>query len=174
MRPSPDELLASLRLSLNDTIMPKVEDRWARYVGTAMDLMIQHIQLRLAGELDALKDDSADMAEILAGIAGKAADRGARGKDDEQALWTSLADLLTASAHPISADGLADATAVNERFRTMVVDVMRWLDEHDDAEERPQIQEIRDELYQLVRRQIDRTKPLVEPLFMSFGPAVAS
>jgi hypothetical protein len=174
MRPLPGELLASLRMSLNDTIMPKVEDPWARYVGAAMDLLIQHLQLRLAGELDVLQDDSADMAETLSGIAVKAADLGARGKGDEQVLWASLADLVTVPAASMKEHGLADATAVNERFRTTVVDVMRWLDEHDDIGEHSQIQEIRDELYQLIRRQTNRTKPLVEPLFMSFGPTVAS
>ncbi|MFB7222742.1 hypothetical protein [Streptomyces sp. NPDC056227] len=173
MRPSPDQLLASLRLSLNETLLPKVEDRWARYVGTAMDLVIQHLQLRLAGEMDALDEDSADMAAVLAAIGGRAAALGAQTEGTAGSRWAELAELLPSPADGAHDHDLGDATARNERLRGAVVAVMRWLDEAGAQGESPAVREMRDEVHQLVRRQVDRTKPLVAPLFMSFGPVAS-
>ncbi|GAA0997340.1 hypothetical protein GCM10009555_094720 [Acrocarpospora macrocephala] len=159
MRPSPDDLLDSLRLSLNETLLPHVEDRWARYAGAAMDLLLQHLKLRLAGEGDALAEDSADMLAVLAAIGGSAAALGGE--------WDSLAELVAGAA----GDPPGDATARNEQLRGVIVAVMRWLDEAEGAD--PAVQDLRDEVYRLVRRQVDRTKPMVEPLFMSFRPVAS-
>lgn len=172
MRPSPDELLASLRLTLNETLLPKIEDRWARYSGTAMDLVLQHLQLRLAGETDALDADSADMIAILAAIGSRAAALGAESGEDGP-RWGELADLALSPAPEQATRDLGDATARNEELRGSVVAVMRWLDETDARGEIPAVQEVRDEVHRLVRRQVDRTKPMVEPLFMSFGPVAS-
>jgi hypothetical protein len=174
MRPTSDELLASLRYSLSATILPKVEDRWARYVGTAMDLVLQHLQLRLAGEGSSLTEDSADMAAVLAGIAETVAALGAEGDDVRRELATSLGDLLLApgTTQPAGED-LAGLTAQNERLRAVVVDVLRWLDEVEERGPVPEVADIRDRVYRLVRRQTDRNTALVRPLFMSFGPAAS-
>ena len=93
MRPTAEEMLASLRLSLNDTVMPNVEDRWARYVGTAMDLVLQHLQLRLAGELDIMPLDSLDMSETLAAVPAQAV---RHGEDDgpARATWAGPLERL--------------------------------------------------------------------------------
>jgi hypothetical protein len=169
MRPSPDELLAGLRLSLNDTLLPNVEDRWARYVGTAMDLVLQHLQLRLAGEHDAIAEDSADMAAVLAAVAGRAAELGARSTGAGRPEWGELSELLAAFGNR-STEADDDATARNEHLRAAVVAAMRWLDDADPAGEHPDAGELRVELLRLTRRQVDRVTPLVEPLFMTFGP----
>jgi hypothetical protein len=179
MRPSPEELLASLRVSLNDVILPNVADRWARYMGTAMDLMLQHLQLRLAGELDAITEDSRDMSEVIAAIAATASAAGQRASGTERGRWESLLDLLAAGPAAAAADDrLADATQVNEALRAQVVDLLRWLDTSDDSGLGPAGQDtvraISDDLHRLIRRQVDRTQPLVKPLFMSFGPTVPS
>ncbi|MGX4694850.1 hypothetical protein [Streptomyces sp. JNUCC 63] len=158
---------------MNETLLPKVEDRWARYVGTAMDLVIQHLQLRLAGELDALGEDSADMAAVLAAIGGRAAALGARTEGSDGPRWAELAELLPSPAGSVHHHDLGDATTGNERLRGAVVAVMRWLDEADAQGDSPAVREMRDEVHQLVRRQVDRTKPLVTPLFMSFGPVAS-
>jgi|SRR5829696_6295220 len=174
MRPSSDELLASLRYSLSSAILPKVEDRWARYVGTAMDLVLEHLQLRLAGEGSSLTEDSADMAAVLAGIADTVAVMGAEGDDVRRELATSLGDLLPApGSTPPPGEDLAGLTAQNERLRAVVVDVMRWLDEADGRGSVPEVADVRDRVYRLVRRQTDRNTALVRPLFMSFGPAAS-
>jgi hypothetical protein len=174
MRPSSDELLASLRYSLSAAILPKVEDRWARYVGTAMDLVLQHLQLRLAGETSSLTEDSADMAAVLAGIADTVAVMGAEGDDGRRALAASLGELLPAPGAVTPAGGdLAGLTAQNERLRAVVVDVLRWLDEAGERSPYPEVEDIRDRVYRLVRRQTDRNSALVRPLFMSFGPAAS-
>lgn len=185
MRPSPDELLASVRLSLNETLLPKVEDRWARYVGTAMDLVLQHVQLRLAGELDVLDADSADMVAVLAAVGGRAAALGAGPGDTGGPRWGDLADLALSPAEDTETGetggtggtgrtgGLSDATVRNEELRGRVVAVMGWLDQADPRGDDPDLRALRDEVHQLVRRQVDRTKPLVEPLFMAFGPVAS-
>ena len=174
MRPSSDELLASLRYSLSATILPEVEDRWARYVGTAMDLLLEHLQLRLSGESTSLTEDSADMAAVLAGIADTVAVMGAEGDDARRQLAGSLGELLpTPGATAPAAEGLAGLTAQNERLRGVVVNVLRWLDEVEQRTPVGEVADIRDRVYRLVRRQTDRNTALVRPLFMSFGPAAS-
>jgi hypothetical protein len=151
---------------LNETVAPAITDRWARYVATAMDLVLQHLQLRVAGELDALGADSADMAETLAGIATAAA----AGSYPSQLAERLHAALSSTPAEGSSGD-LASATQANEALRGQVVAALRTLDEVDAGEA---AEAVRDELLRLVRRQVDRIGPLVAPLHMSFGPAVAS
>lgn len=156
----------SLRLSLNETLLPEVRDRWARYVGAAMDLVLQHLRLRLAGEHDALTEDNADMLAVLAAIGSRAAALG--GHTGGSSRWEELAALVADVA-----DGTAEgtATARNEELRGAVVAVMRWLDAAD--EEDPEVARMRDEVYRLVRRQMDRITPMVEPLYMSFRPVAS-
>ncbi|MEY9211778.1 hypothetical protein NI17_008790 [Thermobifida halotolerans] len=170
MRPSPDELLDSLRLSLNETLLPKVEDRWARYVGTAMDLVLQHLKLRLAHEGDALAEDDADMLAVLAALSARAAALAGQETGGGAPRWEELAELVAGAARSGDTEARG-ATARNEELRGVVVAVMRWLDEADSAD--PAVREMRDEVYRLVRRQVDRTRPLVEPLFMSFRPVAS-
>lgn len=171
MRPSSDELLASLRYSLTTTILPTVEDRWARYVATAMDLVLEHLQLRLAGETSSLTEDSADMAAVLAGIADTTAVLGREGDARRQEFAASLGKVLPAPGGPApTADDLAGLTAQNERLRAAVVEVMRVVDTADDGGGVPELEDLRERIYQLVRRQTDRNTALVQPLFMSFGP----
>ncbi|HJQ42189.1 MAG TPA: hypothetical protein VJ831_03825 [Jatrophihabitantaceae bacterium] len=166
MRPDPDQLLQSLRVSLNETVAPAVTDRWARYVATAMDLVLQHLQLRLAGELDALGADNADMAETLAGIASAAA-----AGSYPPHLTERLQGTLTGPAPNGTTPDLTSATESNEALRAQVVAVLRVLDEPDAGDG---AEAVRDELHRLIRRQVDRIGALVTPLHMSFGPAVAS
>lgn len=170
MRPSPDDLLDSLRLSLNETLLPKVEDRWARYVGTAMDLVLQHLKLRLAQEGGLLEEDSADMLESLASLGTRAAALAEQPAGNNGPRWEELTELITDAAHP-GARGEHDALARNEELRSAVIAVMQWLDEAESAA--PEAREMRDEVYRLVRRQVDRTTPMVEPLFMSFRPVTS-
>ncbi|WP_433496593.1 hypothetical protein ACQP1K_16465 [Sphaerimonospora sp. CA-214678] len=173
MRPSPDDLLDSLRLSLNESLLPKVEDRWARYVGSAMDLVLQHLKLRLAGEMDMMAEDSADMLTVLAAVGGRAAALAERSGRDGSPRWEELAEIVAGAAERAGdRPEPEDAVGRNEELRGVVVAVMRWLDDAEDAGH-PELGELRDEVYRLVRRQVDRTKPLVEPLFMSFRPVAS-
>jgi hypothetical protein len=158
MRPSPEELLLSLRVSLNDTVLPNVTDKWARYVGTAMDLVLQHLQLRLAGELDAIHADNADMAATVTQLAVRSESVRAR---------------LTETT-PSATDTLATATYANEQLRRQMVDVLHWLDAEDPSDQDAELRAVRDEVHQLIRRQVDRVNPLVEPLYMSFKPVASS
>lgn len=173
MRPSQEELLATLRTSLNDTLVPAIDDRWARYVATAMDLVLQHLALRVVGEADALAEDSADMAQTLAAVADRAAAAGRAAEDRADlagaAVWEELARTATGSTVP-PAEPLPAATASNERLRADVVEVLRWLDRSASMLPGDSLDGLRDDVHRLVRRQTDRMNELVRPLFMSFGP----
>lgn len=163
MRPAPLDLLATLRTSLNDTLLPAIEDRWARYVANAMDLVLRHLELRLAGELDALAEDSSDMASTLVRVVQRAAAAGSG--------WEPLGALVPEAGTAPSP--LAEATAHNERLRAVVVDVIHWLDDHEAGLDPSAVADVRETLMQLVRRQLDRATAFVEPLFMSFGPVTS-
>lgn len=171
MRPAQLDLLATLRTSLNDTLLPTIEDRWARYVANAMDLVLQHLELRLAGEADALAEDSADMAGTLAELVDAAA-RAARAEAAPDASqWTELADLVPAVTE--RGPSLAEATTGNERLRDAVVAVIHWLDAHEDDLDPTAVADVRDAVHRLVRRQLDRMTAFVKPLYMSFGPVAS-
>ncbi len=163
MRPAPLDLLATLRISLNGTLLPAIEDRWARYVANAMDLVLQHLELRLAGELDALAADSADMATTLSEVVQRAAAAGAG--------WEGLGALLPEAGTAPSP--LAEATAHNEGLRAVVVGAIHWLDAHETELDTDAVAEVRDALMRLTRRQLDRAATFVEPLYMSFGPVAS-
>lgn len=163
MRPAPLDLLATLRTSLTATLLPTIEDRWARYVAHAMDLVLQHLELRLAGESDALAEDSADIATTLAAVVQRAAAAGSG--------WEGLGTLVPAPGSAPSP--LVEATAHNERLRTVVVEVIGWLDTHEAELDAAVVDEVRDTVMRLVRRQLDRTTQFVEPLYMSFGPVAS-
>jgi hypothetical protein len=165
VRPDSHQLLQSLRVSLNETVAPAVTDRWARYVATAMDLVLHHLQLRLAGEFDVLVADNADMAETLTRIVSAAAAGSVPAH-----LASRLRDAVTATSADAASD-LVSATQTNEALREQVVAGLRVLDEPDAGEG---TDAVRDELHRLIRRQVDRVGALVTPLHMSFGPAVAS
>ena len=124
MRPTQDELLATLRHSLNQTLVPALEDRWARYVATAMDLVLQHLQLRVTAEEETLSSDGADMAGVLAGLARRAADAGrsAEGAGDDAAAsaWEELAAATVGPREPIWTT-LESLTAHHEELRERVV-----------------------------------------------------
>ena len=163
MRPAPLDLLATLRTSLNDTLLPAIEDRWARYVANAMDLVLQHLELRLAGELDALTEDSADMAATLADVVQRAAAAGAG--------WEGLGALVPQAGTAPSP--LAESTAHNERLRGVVVGAIHWVDDHEAELDTEAVAQVREALMRLVRRQLDRVTTFVEPLYMSFGPVAS-
>jgi hypothetical protein len=176
VRPTQEELLATLRTSLNDTLVPAIEDRWARYVATAMDLVLQHLALRVVGEAETLSEDSADMAQVLATVADRAATAGREAEDQGDvagaAAWEELARTATASTGP-AAGPLPAATAANESLRADVVAVLAWLDGTGTAVDGSALDELRADVHRLIRRQTDRMNELVRPLFMSFGPVAS-
>jgi hypothetical protein len=154
VRPDPDQLLQSLRVSLAETIVPALDDRWARYVAAAMDLVLHHLQLRLAGEADAIAADNADLAHTLAAIAADVA--------TAPRPYAAIRDAL--APPPLAGDG----TAVNEALRGQLVDLLHALDA---TPEDARVDAWRDQALRLVRREVDRVNPLVAPLYMTFSPA---
>lgn len=186
-----------MRHSLRTVVQPALEDRWARYVASAMDVMFEHLILRAAGESDLLGEDNADLRQTLGRLGATARDHA------DEAAWLPLAALADAAVdeddgpdeppdatdataataateEPAGTGGTADATATvgaagerdpataeNERLRAVLVEALA-------AAERlpagPDADAVRDDLLRLVRRQLDRQVALTRPLFMSFGP----
>jgi hypothetical protein len=176
VRPTQEELLATLRVSLNDTLVPAIEDRWARYVATAMDLVLQHLSLRVTGEHATLSEDGADMAAVLAGLTRRAADAGRAaeqaGRHDAAAAWESLALIAGRTPRPAGTT-LAAQTRHHEQQRATVVDALRWLDSAEGVVDDVVRATSSDDLHHLVRRQTDRMTEIVRPLFMAFGPVAS-
>jgi hypothetical protein len=176
VRPTQEELLATLRTSLNDTLVPAIEDRWARYVATAMDLVLQHLALRVTGEAASLADDSADMVAVLAGVADRSATAGRAaeqaGDADCARAWETLATIATPTIRD-NDTSLASLTRQHEELRAAVVGVLRWLDAADNVVDEAALTTLRDDLHHLIRRQTDRMTELVRPLFMAFGPVAS-
>ena len=171
MRPTQEDMLETVRISLRDTVLPAVEDRWARYVAQAMDLVLQHVQLRVAGEVDALTADNDDMVSTLAGVTAFAAEAGKRAAGVEAERWAALA---TPAPQPATHSArLLKTTELNEQLRARTVEVLHWLDQNEPHVEAGAAGQLRDTVHRLIRRQTDRTTALVEPLFMSFGPVAS-
>lgn len=154
MRPSPDELITSLRRSLTAVVLPSIEDRWARYVATSMDLLLEHLSLRLTRGPELEAQDSADMTATLLRLGS---------------AHPTVADLVLADEPPAAVVSDPEhALAHNEALRAKVVRIITWLDT--DGPDPADRETIRAELDALVRRQVDRNTELTRPLFMSFGP----
>lgn len=164
-------MLETVRISLRDTVLPAVEDRWARYVAQAMDLVLQHVQLRVTGEVEALTADNADMVSTLAGVTASAAAAGSRATGAEAERWAALATLAPQPATESAL--LPKTTELNERLRGRTVEVLQWLDQNEPHVDAQAVDELRDTVHRLIRRQTDRTTALVEPLFMAFGPVAS-
>lgn len=176
VRPTQEELLATLRASLNDTLVPAINDRWAGYVATAMDLVLQHLSLRVTGEAESLTTDSADMAAVLAGVAQKAVNAGRAAEQaddvDEARAWETLAGLTSRTVRPVD-DSLRSLTLQHEELRGAVVEVLRWLDAAEGSVDNAARDSLHEEVHHLIRRQTDRMTELVRPLFMAFGPVAS-
>ncbi|MFV0463068.1 MAG: hypothetical protein ACK5MP_07750 [Nostocoides sp.] len=167
MRPTTDQLLASLQSSLADMVVPHVEDRWARYVCNAMDLVLEHLRRRAELEGPALAADDADMRSVLASLAaltGEQQTPSTAGSD-----WADLATVVSCEVPPPADDTLAAETATNEQLRSQIIEVIRWADRQ--RPDNPDLEPVFDQLGHLVRRQVHRTEPIVEPLYMLFTPA---
>jgi di/tripeptidase len=176
VRPTQEQLLATLRTSLNDTLVPAIEDRWARYVATAMDLVLQHLALRVTGEAASLADDSADMVAVLAGVADRSATAGRAAEQAGDADGARAWETLATTATPTITDNdtsLASQTRQHEELRAAVVGVLRWLDTAGTVVDEAALTTLRDDLHHLIRRQTDRMTELVRPLFMAFGPVAS-
>ena len=173
MRPYPDELLRSMRRSLNEVIIPNLADDWARYVAKGMEKIIVHLELRLLHEPTFLVQDTDELKELLAGLADDLVGEPLVSSD---ALVT-LADDLRATAAALPAEGvdvrtLTEANEVQRGALVRAIETMEVAAQSDPAlGER--LEPLRERMRAFIRRELDRDIKLAEPTFMLFGPPVA-
>ena len=173
MRPTTHELLESARHSLREVVLPAVDDEWARYVAKCTDKLLAAVQVRLAREVELLALDTAETAELLAGLEVPRSPALSRIRD-------LLAEPLPVAVPPDLAAGLADRVAAgNDAGRTRLVALVDALH---DAQAGPLPDDVRagveaahEQVRALLRRQLARDSELMAPTFMAFGdPARAA
>jgi preprotein translocase subunit SecA len=168
MRPYPDEILRSMRHSLDEVIIPAVDDAWARYVAKAMAKMLEHLELRWLHEADLLVEDTRDLHDLFQSLERRLSTEG-----DPQVTAGVAAALRPVLSDPdaedVPARSVADLAQRNERYRADLIDVIASLDELIDTA--PDLEaELREEVRRFLRREIDRDNTMARPTFMSFAP----
>ena len=169
MRPYGDELLAQMRESLANVVTPSVSEDWPRYVAKAMELLLEHLELRWKHELTFLAEDTVDMRELF-GTMRKELGAGASATND--AFGGVLADLDAILAEPAHASGAVELRVLaeeNEAHREVLERALLRMDAVDNGDG-SDLDDVRANIRQLLRRQLDRDVTLARPTFMHFGP----
>jgi len=170
MRPSPEELLTSARHSLRAVVIPAIDDKWARYVASAVELVLEHVQLRIEQEPALLRADNADMLGLLREI--EQAANSTPNEPHVAGVRATAAAALTGGALAVDA-GPAELTAANEHYRSALANIIDSL--NDGATAAPgsaAVERIRHSIREVLLRQVGRQEQLARPLFMSFAPPV--
>jgi hypothetical protein len=152
MRPYPDEILRSMRFSVDTYLLPNLTDKWALYVARSMKRMLVHLERRFDLEGDLLVEDSRDLQQLLARLGD--------GLPDE--LAGQLADLD--AEYPREFVRVATLAKDNEYLRDLLDRTIRSLPagvRHDQA---------RADIRACLHRQMQRDVQLAEPTFVSFAP----
>ncbi|MCZ7527170.1 MAG: hypothetical protein M5U14_12780 [Acidimicrobiia bacterium] len=173
MRPYPDEILRSMRDTLDQSIIPNLRDQWAVYAAKVMDKMMEHLEIRWRREAPLLAEDTEDLLGVLSGLrdalggpalAGHDGLAGLRGRVD-----AGVAEAVDRPADPTS---IVSLTEHNEALRRLVVDAIEAMDAAAAAE--PGLGEVlaapREDIRCYLRRELDRDVELARPTFMSFAP----
>jgi hypothetical protein len=152
VRPYPDDILRSMRHSVDTYLVPNLTDRWALYVARSMKRMLVHLERRFDLEGDLLVEDSRDLQRLLAGL----------GEGLPAELAGQLADLDT--DYPREFVRVATLAGDNERLRDLLDRAIRSLpaDARYDG--------VRADIRACLRRQMERDVQLAEPTFVSFAP----
>lgn len=172
MRPYPDELLRSMRRSLNEVIIPNLADDWARYVAKGMEKIIVHLELRSLHEPTFLVQDTAELKELLAGLADDLAGEPLAASDALLALADDLR--ATAAAPPVEGVDVRTLTEANEAQRAALVRAIETMEiaARSDPAVGERLEALRERMRAFIRRELDRDIQLAEPTFMLFGPPV--
>lgn len=169
MRPSPDELLRSMRETLTTLIIPNVADDWARYAAKAMEKIILHLELRWLHELTLLTLDTVELDELLRAVQNDLAGFGER--SELTGACTAIGDRLRDGPPPAEAPDVTGVSARNEAYRATLAEVIGRLERAADAPDlREGLEPVRERIRAYLRRELDRDVELTAPTFMSFGP----
>lgn len=110
MMPTTQQMLAAVQLALKEHVAPKVDDEWAQSALRSVDVILNHLQVRVPVEGPLLHEDTLELATLLAG----AKDR--LGLDDA-ALSAFIAEARQLPAAYPAAEALQ---ALNHRGRETV------------------------------------------------------
>ncbi len=166
MKPYPDQILRSIRYSLETVIIPQLADRWARYEAKTMDKMLEHLELRWHHEAKLLLEDSRDITGLFDRIGPRLS------QDDEtpSRLLNDLQDAVTAAYDlPERIPSVEELTEHNDSLRGLLVQVIETLDDTTGIDE-DSLTDLRDDVGRYLRREIDRDNQLARPTHMSFAP----
>jgi hypothetical protein len=168
MRPYPDEILRSIRHSLDEVVIPAVDDAWARYVAKAMGKMLEHLELRWLHEADLLLEDTRELHDLFVTLEKRLAAE--RNPHVTEGVAAALRPVLSdPDARDVPAPSVAELTKRNERYRADLIDVIATLD--DLADTAPDLEaRLREDVRRFLRREIDRDNTIARPTFMSFAP----
>ncbi len=170
MRPSPVQILRSIRYSIETAIIPRLDDRWARYEAKTINKMLEHLELRWTHEAALLLEDSRDIAGLFETLAPQIE---ALFEDGRPQLIDEMRSAAEGAAElPQRVAGVEELTDHNDSLRAVLVRVIESLDETTDPND-GSLSEIRDEIGRYLRREIDRDNQIAHPTHMSFAPPKA-
>ena len=171
MRPYPDDLLRSMRESLNTVIIPNLADDWARYVAKAMEKIIMHLELRWEHELEFLAVDTVELDELLRELQSALTSKPFSPRAGLSEVTAALAARLDGAGAPPPAPDVAGINARNEAYRATLVEIIDGMEQAAlDPALRDQLEPLRERIRTYLRRELDRDVTLAEPTYMLFGP----
>ncbi|MCG2840939.1 hypothetical protein L6Q21_08090 [Sandaracinobacter sp. RS1-74] len=110
MMPTSQQMLAAMQLALKEHVTPLVDDQWAQSALRSVDVILNHLQVRVAEEGPMLHADTSELLELL-----RAA--GTRAGYADAALHDFLAEAPATLAGYARVDALQ---ALNHRGREIV------------------------------------------------------
>jgi hypothetical protein len=145
MRPSAEQVIRSMRHSLREDVIPRIEDPWARYVAKSLDHMLVHLAARWADEGRFLVEDSTELLALLGTLLPA---------DDPVLAETAPAPYVTPT----------ELTTQNERLRRALETVLE--NTATGSEPDPAV-------HDYLRRQVARDSGLAAATEVSFAPRAA-
>ncbi len=169
MKPLPEQILHSIRYSLETVIIPQLDDRWARYEAKTIGKMLEHLELRWKHETTLLLEGSRDLADVFEKLAPQIEVLSGDHKGRPRLVDDMRSAANRADGLPKRIAGVEELTEDNDSLRALMVRVIESLDEIAETSD-DSLAEIRDEIGRYLRREIDRDNQLAHPTHMSFAP----
>jgi hypothetical protein len=164
MRPTTDQILASLDYSLTEFIIPHVDGDYPTYIAKVMRHVIEHLRVRSRLEGELLAEENREIVALLEGV--RVAPSAVR-----HAVDTALEGL---SPDDVEYTPIARLAERNDRLRAAMVQTIETLDADAAAFGDDQSREdLRAGIVAHMAAQVRRDGALAEPTFLSFSPRSA-
>jgi hypothetical protein len=165
MRPTPDQILASMSHTLTEHVIPYLQDDYATYVAKVMRHVIAHLRVRDRLEGEQLATENRELIALLRGLETAPPGIAALAAD-------AVADLTDADT---TYTPVARLAARNARLRTALVGTIEALDADADGFGDADAQAaLRAGILAHTMAQAERDAEIAEPAFLSFAPRSAS